>query len=172
MVKTFKSQLEKQKRIAELMKELESHRQIPIVKTRKKNPLRIPTRSKEYRIAKLKIANPEIIAMDSRLDPKNPGYWLQNIVSEKMKRCQRKENLLTEIEVAKIILQACHYCGFKGEITEMGIDRKDNIRGYVFQNCLPCCKRCNFAKHTMGYNEFKQWVSRVHKNLLLIDEAY
>lgn len=48
----------------------------------------------------------------------------------------------------------CHYCGappsnknsrrhFNGPFVYSGIDRKDSSRGYVEDNCLPCCGTCN-----------------------------
>lgn len=44
-------------------------------------------------------------------------------------------------------------------ITYNGIDRKDNKKGYILSNCLPCCKICNFAKKSMSYKLFKEWIS-------------
>lgn len=35
-----------------------------------------------------------------------------------------------------------------------GIDRQDNSRGYVIDNCVPCCGTCNYMKHTSTSNEF------------------
>ena len=46
----------------------------------------------------------------------------------------------------------CYYCG--AEIRGCGIDRKDSSIGYVIENCVPCCYRCNISKRTMSENEF------------------
>jgi hypothetical protein len=48
-----------------------------------------------------------------------------------------------------------------------GIDRVDNTKGYTLENCVPCCTRCNLAKHTMSLTAFKEWVAEVftHMNL-------
>lgn len=46
----------------------------------------------------------------------------------------------------------CHYCD--GDIETIGLDRIDNSKGYVLGNLVPCCKVCNFAKHTLGHDEF------------------
>jgi hypothetical protein len=35
-----------------------------------------------------------------------------------------------------------------------GVDRVDNSVGYVAKNVVPCCSKCNHAKHTMGQAEF------------------
>jgi hypothetical protein len=52
-----------------------------------------------------------------------------------------------------------------GGVKFNGIDRKNNAIGYIVGNVLPCCKLCNYAKRTMGYNEFLNWVNRVYKNM-------
>lgn len=66
----------------------------------------------------------------------------------------------------------CHYCGklpsqvipqsrSKIPYFYSGIDRKDNSIGYEFENCLPCCKQCNFAKSGRSYDEFQSWIKRL-----------
>jgi hypothetical protein len=76
--------------------------------------------------------------------------------------------------------QACRYCGIeprqtstvrnKGSSSEEvahrtyrynGIDRIDNSVGYLVSNCIPCCKTCNRAKHTMTQEEFMAWIERL-----------
>lgn len=44
-----------------------------------------------------------------------------------------------------------------------GIDRIDSSKGYTRENSVPCCKFCNFAKHTMSEGDFYQWVKRVYE---------
>lgn len=87
---------------------------------------------------------------------------------------------LTPSEFANIIDQHCHYCGagpslkafgvvrmatknVNGNFTYTGIDRKDSSRGYELNNCLPCCKTCNFAKNDMSYDEFIAYLDRLAK---------
>lgn len=57
----------------------------------------------------------------------------------------------------------CHYCHKTttdvGRL--MGIDRIDSKIGYEPGNVVPCCKRCNFAKGTMPYEEFLEMCQRV-----------
>lgn len=86
---------------------------------------------------------------------------------------------LTLDEVKHIIHQPCHYCGViesdtfsrrvkKYQIKHNGMDRIDNAKGYEIDNIVPCCKVCNFAKHTMAQNEFYDWIKRVSNHLKLI----
>ena len=44
-----------------------------------------------------------------------------------------------------------------------GIDRVDNKKGYVKDNCVSCCKYCNFAKHTLTEDEFYKWIKKVYE---------
>ncbi len=46
----------------------------------------------------------------------------------------------------------CFYCGEK--IEGIGIDRKNNSIGYTNENCIVCCKICNFMKHNLDENLF------------------
>jgi len=78
----------------------------------------------------------------------------------------------------------CYYCGtlpstertvYKRKsgdrkIMYNGIDRVDNSKGYLENNCVPCCKICNTSKSVMGLEEWKNWVRRVAKNLDLLGD--
>ena len=46
----------------------------------------------------------------------------------------------------------CFYCG--SEIKTIGLDRKDNNKGYVIGNIIPCCSRCNSMKSNMNTDDF------------------
>ena len=77
-------------------------------------------------------------------------------------------------DFVSITQSMCHYCGCApSKVSKSagrdrgqdyvfnGIDRKDNGKGYVLGNVLPCCSICNWAKHTMAYDEFLAWLNRV-----------
>ena len=77
-----------------------------------------------------------------------------------------------------LISQQCFYCGddpsgvysysklktCNGSIIYNGIDRKDPNFGYIEWNVVTCCKICNYAKHTMTYDEFINWIEKTYKN--------
>lgn len=46
-----------------------------------------------------------------------------------------------------------------------GIDRIDNTKGYVPDNCRTSCKICNKAKSEMTEALFKELIGRIHANL-------
>jgi hypothetical protein len=46
----------------------------------------------------------------------------------------------------------CFYCGETEE--RRGIDRIDNDKGYIPNNCVSCCKKCNYMKRKLPLNDF------------------
>lgn len=96
------------------------------------------------------------------------------------KRGARNRNYefsLSKEQFQELTSSNCHFCGIEpkqktgrinyhstyGEYIYNGIDRKDNAQGYIFQNCLPCCKICNYAKHKLSFEEFEEWLDRIVK---------
>lgn len=53
---------------------------------------------------------------------------------------------LTQQEFEQLVIQPCYYCGFYSNYKINGIDRIDNNKGYVIDNCIPSCKMCNMIK--------------------------
>ena len=52
----------------------------------------------------------------------------------------------------------CFYCNDK--IEYIGIDRYDNTKGYIIDNCIPCCARCNRMKLDMDWAD---WIAHMKK---------
>lgn len=72
--------------------------------------------------------------------------------------------------------QNCYYCGvepqqkhegysFYGEYIYNGIDRINNQIGYIIDNCVSCCKKCNFMKGTLCHTDFINQIKQICKNL-------
>jgi hypothetical protein len=53
----------------------------------------------------------------------------------------------------------CFYCANKETDTLTGIDRKDSKLGYDLENCVSCCKICNYMKGSCQLNVF---IGRIH----------
>jgi len=83
---------------------------------------------------------------------------------------------LTREEFKNLTSQNCYYCGLEtrqyskwrsdhqnGAYVHNGIDRVDSSRGYIFDNCVPCCRVCNVAKRDMPVDDFYAWIERVYK---------
>lgn len=75
-------------------------------------------------------------------------------------------------QFVEIIKSNCFYCnyppsqtklneGWKYKILYNGIDRKDNSKGYIKDNCVPCCKFCNMAKGKNSLKDFLKWLNYV-----------
>lgn len=95
-----------------------------------------------------------------------------NCLFSSYKQAARKRNYCWELskEEAKIIFQSnCRYCrrppaqvmsrkiNINGHFIYNGIDRVDNTKGYIIDNVVACCKRCNRAKRDMTLEEFNEW---------------
>ena len=93
-------------------------------------------------------------------------------------KCQAKKRglkmTITFEQWLNLSQRPCHYCGVERSNTHKrisklgvdflynGIDRKDSAKGYVFKNCVTCCRTCNMAKRLMDEKEFIEWVDRVY----------
>ena len=89
-------------------------------------------------------------------------------------RISKRAFELTKQEFKSITSRNCYYCGkppyqVVGDCNENGIywhngiDRINNLEGYVLNNCVPCCEQCNRAKRKYTKQEFLNWVFRVYK---------
>lgn len=57
-------------------------------------------------------------------------------------------------EFNALVQQPCYYCISKSDTEVVGIDRKDNARGYEHDNCVPCCEMCNMMKGVFHHDYF------------------
>ena len=67
--------------------------------------------------------------------------------------------------------QPCRYCGEapartrrhkSGNFVYWGLDRIENNRGYLNDNCCAACPQCNRMKLTQSFSEFMAHVDRIH----------
>lgn len=85
-----------------------------------------------------------------------------NRTLRKYKNNSRKRDLvfsLTEDEFNLLLKCPCYYCLDK--IAPRGIDRRDNTLGYVIENCVPACRRCNYFKSNLTETEFLAHVLKI-----------
>lgn len=115
-----------------------------------------------------------------RKPPGETGRTAYLTAYKKSARTRALAWLLTDADVFALAAQGCHYCGAPptgqyrpanagseestrlGIFLNNGIDRVDNGLGYTKDNCVPCCKPCNYAKSNWPYDEFLAWIERVH----------
>lgn len=112
---------------------------------------------------------------------KEPGEANFNYkyLSYKTRAKNHKKSLdfkLTKEQFREIILNNCHYCGctpsmhhtnrsFNGLFISNGIDRLDSNVGYIYENCVSCCKICNIMKNNLSYDNFIKQIARIHSHV-------
>ena len=85
---------------------------------------------------------------------------------------RKKEFTLNFIEFEKLVTQCCYYCGSIGRNTVYhkgtnsyhyfsGIDRIDSKIGYVSDNCVPCCEKCNTSKMDSTMVEYEKYLDNL-----------
>jgi hypothetical protein len=101
--------------------------------------------------------------------------WSSYISNAKKKK---HEITITKEFAIKLFSSNCFYCNAEpskviknhGKIPIMkynGIDRLDNTKGYVENNVVPCCARCNYKKSSDNKIEFILWIKKVYEKLNL-----
>lgn len=86
---------------------------------------------------------------------------------------------ISKEEFRPLLLANCTYCGVgpgirwskadRYKIADVsdfrynGVDRVDNLKGYVAGNCTPCCTICNKSKLDMSINDWMTWLKRIAK---------
>lgn len=67
----------------------------------------------------------------------------------------KKKGLICDLDedfMKENLLKHCVYCGFPST----GLDRIDNTKGHLKDNCVPCCKECNTARmDNFSFEEMK-----------------
>lgn len=108
-------------------------------------------------------------------------HWagIQDSVHKSMfagyKRGAEKRNLefkLSFEDFKNLASKDCDYCGTPPEHRRYsrsqrarpvnGIDRINSGEGYTLENCVPCCKACNFIKSDLSLGEFLKKVEMIY----------
>lgn len=112
---------------------------------------------------------------------KGNGISAFNSLISRYKRSAEYRNLefnLTNDQLMILFKQNCSECGVEPRqiIKSMhsnteesirncfiynGIDRINNLEGYILKNVQPCCKICNRAKSSLTIDEFNEWKERI-----------
>lgn len=109
----------------------------------------------------------------------NYGEASFNLLYNSYKKRAKKRELsftLSKDIFIKLVKQDCFYCGttpsqvircsqYYGEFTYNGLDRVDNVQGYLEDNVRPCCKVCNSFKLDMNCDSFYKHVKKVYRHL-------
>ncbi len=102
-------------------------------------------------------------------DPRDSVLRSYKYIAKKRNFCWK----LTDEQFDALTQGICHYCGTvpsnawslaRGTFIYNGIDRIDNKRGYLPENCVSCCKICNRAKLSLSYSDFMKFLERVRQH--------
>lgn len=79
--------------------------------------------------------------------------------------------ILPEEEFTTLTTRNCHYCNSEPKIFKKsdsfttrkmnGIDRINSSLGYTIDNCVPCCKICNYMKQELSEVEFYEHMEKI-----------
>lgn len=74
----------------------------------------------------------------------------------------------------ELFTNICYYCGEKYIQNQrpLGIDRIDNSKGYISDNCVTCCTVCNMIKCDINEQYYKSKIKHILSNMFIIPELY
>ena len=85
------------------------------------------------------------------------------------------EYMLSLEQFKNIVKNNCYWCGEKPPLKNPkaermptlpapanGIDRINNSIGYIYDNCVASCQKCNIAKNNYSEKEFLEWIKKVY----------
>lgn len=118
-----------------------------------------------------KICREKDLLRESKEDRKLYKQELENTPTLKLSRYKkgaRIRNLsfdLEKEEFDKLIQEKCYYCGEKEDLLLNGIDRVDSCVGYKENNCVSCCRYCNYLKNKLSLDDFFGKIKHIVSNL-------
>jgi hypothetical protein len=115
----------------------------------KNDNLRICNKCKITKIKKDFSGLKEYICKKCRASISIEKRYLPNKRFSFSKSCAKRRNLLWNIsfeDYCNFINKECHYCLEKIENSGIGLDRKNNLKGYELNNVVPCCGDCNITR--------------------------
>ena len=85
---------------------------------------------------------------------KNFRVRLNAIKSQAKKKLITWDDSMTDEHCKDLMTSSCFYCNFLSEKTLNGIDRMNSASFYTLENCVSCCKNCNYMKTSLDVNTF------------------
>jgi len=78
---------------------------------------------------------------------------------------------INELEFSALIKQVCYMCGLPSSDTNNnGIDRFNNSKGYLLDNCRPCCGHCNLLKKDIPYDTILEKAAKITGQYAILTE--
>lgn len=122
-------------------------------------------------MAKWREKNPEKVKEINKKNILNIGHQYNGYYRKSEK--YRLSFELTIKDFEEIVKMPCYYCSIIQEKGFNGIDRKEQTKGYIIENCVSCCKLCNFLKGAVDNITFLQRVEHILKyNSIILNGNY
>jgi hypothetical protein len=91
-----------------------------------------------------------------------PSTYYKHYKSGALKRELPFELTLEHFKI--LISKPCFYCNHHVSEEANGIDRVDNTKGYIIDNCISCCEMCNRLKHILEIDFFLERSKQIATN--------
>lgn len=119
------------------------------------------TKQLEERPEEFRKHNNEIAKEWKRNNPEYIANWSRTHANARLNALKSASNKrqiewhLSDEEAKAMLISPCVYCDHLDlEVRVNGIDRLDSSKPYTIENCLPCCKDCNYMKGTYDPKTF------------------
>lgn len=102
----------------------------------------------------------------------------KNSITENYKIYQRSANYrnlffsINQNDYESLVKNPCYYCGMIQERGFNGIDRLNQSIGYIQDNCVSCCKMCNYMKGSLNEKVFVNRVEHILNFNKIIEGKY
>jgi hypothetical protein len=113
-------------------------------------------------------ANKDYISNYNRIRSKTMASRYAQVKSHNKLR-YNNVNLSFE-DYCTLISLDCIYCGIELELSGKGLDRLDSNKGYIVENCVPCCRMCNVIKNEYSLDKLIDHLPKMFKGLVELQE--
>ena len=84
-------------------------------------------------------------------------------------RNKHVEFTLTTEQFHEIVQHNCYICGKTSSNSHKnGIDRYNNMVGYLYENCRACCGECNYMKKHFEYDKMFEKFMQIYQNRIVL----
>lgn len=110
------------------------------------------------RVSKYNSSRPNITEIRQNYNKSDKGIF-NRYKNDANRRYRNYEFNLTFEQFSELINKECHYCP---TYPSRGVDRVDNKQGYILENCVSCCHRCNEMKMNKSLEEFYSHIEKIY----------
>jgi hypothetical protein len=94
-------------------------------------------------------------------------------IYKKRSEKNKLEFIITKENFIEITDKPCYICGKQNnQYHKNGIDRFDSKKGYILDNCRPCCGECNYMKNNYDYNEMMRKFQCINNNIIKKEKGF